>query len=112
MHCRGDQPPASRRAPKCQQPVRPASRPPAVRVSTRSAALLPLAGAGQTALAGDGSTGTDASGNRILKDIGTHLRDLFKKSFKVRCAVMRRWAGRLSGVYDWLVSDSWWRGRG
>lgn len=38
-------------------------------------------GAGQEALQ-DGSSGTDASGNRILKDIGTHLRDLFKKSFK------------------------------
>jgi hypothetical protein len=46
--------------------------------------LLPHAGAGagQEALAGDGNTGTDASGNRILRDIGTHLRDLFKKSFK------------------------------
>lgn len=50
------------------------------------------AGAGQQALSNDGEVGTDASGNRILKDIGTHLRDLFKKSFKAHCAYCACWA--------------------
>jgi hypothetical protein len=32
-----------------------------------------------------GSTATDASGNAILADVGTWLRDEFKKHFKVGC---------------------------
>ena len=39
-------------------------------------------GAGQDVLGAEG-TGTDASGNPILKDIGTFLRDSFKKHLKV-----------------------------
>ena len=37
-------------------------------------------GAGQDIL--DGSIATDLSGNPVLGDIGTHLRDLFRKEFK------------------------------
>lgn len=39
-------------------------------------------GAGQDVLDGDGNSGTDASGNPILKDIGLHLLDVFKQAFK------------------------------
>lgn len=40
-------------------------------------------GAGQDILHADGATGTDASGNPILKDIGPYLKNEFKKYFKV-----------------------------
>ncbi len=41
-------------------------------------------GAGQD-ICDDGRTAaTDASGNPILKDVGTYLRDEFKAHFKVR----------------------------
>ena len=39
-------------------------------------------GAGQD-IVQHGHTGTDKSGNPILKDIGTHLRDVFKESIQV-----------------------------
>lgn len=40
-------------------------------------------GAGQEIMQ-HGHAGRDKSGNPILSDIGTHLRDLFKDSMKVR----------------------------
>lgn len=40
-------------------------------------------GAGQD-IVQHGHAGTDKSGNPILKDIGTHLRDSFKESMEVR----------------------------
>ena len=39
-------------------------------------------GAGQD-IVQHGHAGTDKSGNPILRDIGTHLRDVFKESMKV-----------------------------
>ena len=45
-------------------------------------------GAGQDVLGAE-SMGTDASGNPILKDIGTFLRDAFKKHLKVSARYVR-----------------------
>ena len=45
-------------------------------------------GAGQDVLGAE-SVGTDASGNPILKDIGTFLRDTFKARIKVRHSFIR-----------------------
>ena len=46
-------------------------------------------GAGQD-IVQHGHAGTDKSGNPILKDIGTHLRDSFKESMEVRLSFSGR----------------------
>ena len=45
-------------------------------------------GAGQDIIQ-NGHAGTDKSGNPILRDIGTHLRDVFKESMKVCWSLFR-----------------------
>jgi 6-phosphofructokinase 1 len=55
-----------------------------------------------------GSTATDASGNAILADVGTWLRDEFKKHFKVRYSLLRRCESRLLSFIDTQMHSVTW----
>lgn len=59
-------------------------------------------GAGQD-IVQHGHTGTDKSGNPILKDIGTHLRDVFKESIQV-CLQMLSHAASCYAILRFLWS--------